>query len=96
MKNHLLSRHEFCLNLEIWSKIVIWLDHDPFPRTITIFRVSYTCIMQAPIIKLVSRLVAKNAWKLLTKFNLTDEMAYFLQWVFQNSQSLWLLCLLGW
>ena len=26
-----LDHHEFCFSLEIWSKIVMWLNHDPFP-----------------------------------------------------------------
>ena len=34
---NIVSCHEFCFNLEIWSKIVMWLNHDPFPRSFTIF-----------------------------------------------------------
>ena len=42
IKNYFVSRHEF---MEIWNKIAIWLDRDPFPQSFTIFSSFFTlCI----------------------------------------------------
>ena len=45
IKKYFVSCHEFCVNLEIWSKIVMWLihslDHSPFSA------VFYTYVLRA-------------------------------------------------
>ena len=51
IKKYFVSRHEFCFNLEISSKIVLWLNHRSNPSIIHHFqRFFYTYVLRALIL----------------------------------------------
>ena len=69
MKNHFDSRPEFCFNLEIWSKIVMWsaihfLDQSPFSA------VSYTYVLRASMaencVETAHELISRTKWRVFT------------------------------